>query len=222
MPSSRLSNGWLVRNGAPVLVAMDPRRGSESLRFRGAAVAVASSRSCSCEPHRCCAVLVLKLDFQNSCYVAVSCSVAAPRLAAVRMMISSDAVLSIGCCVQLHRPAACKSKLAACKTLASKLGTRMQRASILRFANGPKRSAVHAWGPKKEIFNSRPRAPTAMAAAPLNPVNPCQEVSLGSPRVGTIHVQAPTPHAPPLRAYLANSLRQTLGQSQVAPRALEI
>ena len=45
IPRSRFSNGWLVRNGAPVLVAMDPRRGSESLRFRGAAVAVASSRT---------------------------------------------------------------------------------------------------------------------------------------------------------------------------------
>ena len=30
---------------------------------------------------------------------------------------------------------------------------------------------------------------------------PAGEVSPGSPRVGTIHVQAPTPHAPPLPAY---------------------
>ena len=44
MPSSRFSNGWLVRNGAPVLVAMDPRRGSESfLRRCGAALVVASN-----------------------------------------------------------------------------------------------------------------------------------------------------------------------------------
>ena len=35
---------------------------------------------------------------------------------------------------------------------------------------------------------------------------PAQEVSLGSPRVGTIHVHAPTPHAPPLQAFLAISL----------------
>ena len=42
MPSNRFNKGWLVRNGAPVLVAMDPRRGSESLRLRGAAVAAAS------------------------------------------------------------------------------------------------------------------------------------------------------------------------------------
>ena len=30
------------------------------------------------------------------------------------------------------------------------------------------------------------------------------EVSLGSLRVGTIHVQAPTPHAPALQAFLAD------------------
>ena len=30
---------------------------------------------------------------------------------------------------------------------------------------------------------------------------PAQEVSLGPHRVGTIHVQAPTPHTPPLPAY---------------------
>ena len=29
-------------------------------------------------------------------------------------------------------------------------------------------------------------------------------MSLGSPRVGTIHVQAPTPHTPPLQAFLAD------------------
>ena len=45
MPSNKFSNGWLVRKGAPVFVAMDPRRGSESLRLRGAAVAAASSRT---------------------------------------------------------------------------------------------------------------------------------------------------------------------------------
>ena len=38
---------------------------------------------------------------------------------------------------------------------------------------------------------------------------PAQEVSLGSPRVGTIHVQAPTPHAPPLQAFLAEISQQT-------------
>ena len=38
---------------------------------------------------------------------------------------------------------------------------------------------------------------------------PAQEVSLGSPRVGTIHVQAPTPHAPALQAFLVDFSQQT-------------
>ena len=38
---------------------------------------------------------------------------------------------------------------------------------------------------------------------------PAQEVSLGSPRVGTIHVHAPTPHTPPLQAFLADFSQQT-------------
>jgi hypothetical protein len=37
---------------------------------------------------------------------------------------------------------------------------------------------------------------------------PAQEVSLGSPRVGTLHAQAPTPHAPPLQAFLADFSQQ--------------
>ena len=37
---------------------------------------------------------------------------------------------------------------------------------------------------------------------------PAQEVSLGSPRVGTIHVQAPTPHAPALQAFLVDFSQQ--------------
>ena len=37
---------------------------------------------------------------------------------------------------------------------------------------------------------------------------PAQEVSLGSPRVGTIHVQAPTPHTPPLQAFLVDFSQQ--------------
>ena len=95
MPSSRLSNGWLVRNGAPVLVAIDPRRGSESLRcFRGAAVAVASSRTAAVARRIAATGLVLKLDFQKGCYDAVSCRVAAPRPAAVNDDLFA-AVLSI-------------------------------------------------------------------------------------------------------------------------------
>ena len=38
---------------------------------------------------------------------------------------------------------------------------------------------------------------------------PAEEVSLGSPRVGTVHVQAPTPHTPPLRAFLVDFSQQT-------------
>ena len=38
---------------------------------------------------------------------------------------------------------------------------------------------------------------------------PAKQVSLGSPRVGTIHVQAPTPHAPPLQAFLVDFSQQS-------------
>ena len=41
---------------------------------------------------------------------------------------------------------------------------------------------------------------------------PAKEVSLGSPRVGTIHVHAPTPHTPPLQAFLADFSQQTTEQ----------
>ena len=37
---------------------------------------------------------------------------------------------------------------------------------------------------------------------------PAQEVSLGLPRVGTIHAQAPTPHAPPLQSFLVDFSQQ--------------
>ena len=44
-----------------------------------------------------------------------------------------------------------------------------------------------------------------MAAAPGGILSiPAQKVSLGSPRVGTIHVQAPTPHTPPLQSFLVD------------------
>ena len=48
-----------------------------------------------------------------------------------------------------------------------------------------------------------------MAAAPVNPVNPRRRgVSLGSPRVGTIHVQAPTSRTPALQAFLVEFSQQ--------------
>ena len=70
MPSSRFNKGWLVRKGAPVFVAMDPRRGSESFRRCGAALVVASSRAAVTRRIAARAPLaaVLKLDFQKSCY----------------------------------------------------------------------------------------------------------------------------------------------------------
>ena len=37
---------------------------------------------------------------------------------------------------------------------------------------------------------------------------PAQEVSLGSPRVGIIHVQARTPRTPPLQAFLVDFSQQ--------------
>ena len=37
---------------------------------------------------------------------------------------------------------------------------------------------------------------------------PAQEVSLGSPRVGTIDVQSPTPRTPPLQAFLVDFSQQ--------------
>ena len=37
---------------------------------------------------------------------------------------------------------------------------------------------------------------------------PADEVSLGSPRVDTIHVQAPTPHAPASQAFLVDFSQQ--------------
>ena len=59
-------------------------------------------------------------------------------------------------------------------------------------------------------------------------------MSLGSPRVGTIHVHAPTPHTPPLQAFLVDFSQQTgrllralgksgtgaIGQALFASRAL--
>ena len=37
---------------------------------------------------------------------------------------------------------------------------------------------------------------------------PVPEVSLGSPRVGTVHVQAPTPQTPPLQSFLVDFSQQ--------------
>ena len=44
---------------------------------------------------------------------------------------------------------------------------------------------------------------------------PAKEVSLGSPRVGTRHVQSPTPHTPPLRAILVDFSQQPTEEQQL-------
>ena len=79
------------------------------------------------------------------------------------------------------------------------------RLSIVPFDNGPKRLMGHVLGAEKGIFLIRGRGrPTVYGGRASGILSiPAQEVSLGSPRVGTIHVQAPTPHAPPLQAFLA-------------------
>ena len=64
---------------------------------------------------------------------------------------------------------------------------------------------VHVLGAEKGNFLIRGRGrPTVYGGrAGLIPSIPAQEVSLGSPGVGTIHVQTPTPLRPPLQGDLA-------------------
>ena len=82
MPRSRFNKGWLVRKGAPVLVAIDPRRGSESFRRCGAALVVASSTAVTML-RRIAAEAGTEAGLSKSCYLVVSCSVVVLRLAAV-------------------------------------------------------------------------------------------------------------------------------------------
>ena len=76
------------------------------------------------------------------------------------------------------------------------------------------------WGPKKGIFlirNKDDRDHGGRVGGILSIRGP--EVSPGSPRVGTIHVQTPTPHAralPSVDIY-GNSLSQTSGQGPSPP-----
>ena len=87
---------------------------------------------------------------------------------------------------------------------------RRQRSSIFQFANGPKRSMGHVLGAKKGIFLIRGDEAAMVRGGRASKILsiPAQEVSLGSPRVGTLHVQAPTPHTPPLQAFLADFSQQ--------------
>jgi len=68
----------------------------------------------------------------------------------------------------------------------------------------------HVLGAEKDFFSIRAgRGPMVNGGrAGLILSIPAKEVSLGSPRVGTIHVQAATPHAPPLQAFLADFSQQ--------------
>ena len=71
------------------------------------------------------------------------------------------------------------------------------RLSIVWFDTGPKRSMGHLLGAKKGIFLIRGRGrPTVYGARASGILSiPAKQVSLGAPKVGTIHVLAPTPHA---------------------------
>ena len=68
----------------------------------------------------------------------------------------------------------------------------------------------HVLGAEKEIFLIRGQRSAMIQGGRTSLILsiPVQEVSLGSPRVGTIHVQAPTPQAPPLQAFLADFSQQ--------------
>ena len=84
--------------------------------------------------------------------------------------------------------------------------------STVQFATGPKRAMGHVLGAEKGNFLIRGRGrPTVYGGRAGGILSiPAQEVSLGSPRVGTIHVQAPTPHTPPLQAFLADFSQQPM------------
>ena len=68
----------------------------------------------------------------------------------------------------------------------------------------------HVLGAEKGNLLIRGRGPPSVygGRAGLILSIPAQEVSLGLPRVGTIHAQAPTPHAPPLQSFLVDFSQQ--------------
>ena len=101
--------------------------------------------------------------------------------------------------------------LAACKTLARQLAC--SRLTTVQFANSPKRSMGHFLGAKKINFLIRGRGrPTVYGGRASGNLSICgPEVSLGSLRVGTIHAQTPTPHAPPLQSFLVEFSQQPKG-----------
>ena len=89
--------------------------------------------------------------------------------------------------------------------------------STLPFANGPKRSMGQILGAEKDFFLIRGRGRPMVygGRAGLILSIPAQEVSPGSPRVGTIHVQTPTPHAPPLQSFFADFSQQSAEEWQL-------
>ena len=101
------------------------------------------------------------------------------------------------------------SKLAACKTLASKLAC--SRLSTLQSATGPKRSMGHFLGARNSFAVRRRTRPQGGRASEILS-NRGPEVSLGAPRVATRRAQAPTPHArrlPSVHTYKQGPLRST-------------
>ena len=138
-----------------------------------------------------------------------------PLVASAASAVSSNAMIwssnsgdSLNACqvapMQRMPICGCEVKLAACKTLASKLGTRAcSRLSTVQFATGPKRSMGHVLGAETINFLIRVADRRSHHGGRASGILsfPAQKVSLGSPRVGTIHVQSPTPHTPPLPAY---------------------
>ena len=75
----------------------------------------------------------------------------------------------------------------------------------------------HVLGAEKEFFLIRGRGrPTVYGGRASGILSiPGKQVSRGAPRVGTIHVQAPTPQTPPLRAFLVDFSQQTTGFSHL-------
>ena len=65
----------------------------------------------------------------------------------------------------------------------------------------------HVLGAKNSFAVRRRTRPQGGRAGLILSI-PAQEVSLGSPRVGNIHVQAPTPQTPPLQAFLVDFSQQ--------------
>ena len=104
-----------------------------------------------------------------------------------------------------------QGELAACKdTSKPDQNASCSRSSTDQFANGPKRSMGHVLGAEKINFLIRVadgRSHHGGRGCGILSI-PAGEVSLGSPRVGTIHVQAPTPYAPPLPAYFGQFSQQ--------------